>query len=349
MVGYLAELEGGIAFQYDDLWLKNGFSISPFSLPLTSKVFVNPKPTFNGLYGVFADSLPDGWGELLFRRMLARQGVNAERISPLTRLALVNDYGLGGLRYEPNIAELDDDERFDLDVLSTESAKIWDDENGSANLDEVYRFGGSSGGARPKAHVKIQDDYWIVKFPCSTDPKNIGLQEYNANKLARKAGIWVNDFDLFPSKKCKGFFGAKRFDRVDGRCVHMVSLSSLLETSHQIPNLDYTHLFQVIQRICGDKENLYEAFLRMCFNVLFGNRDDHGKNFAFLYDEAIGSYKLSPAYDITKTMDKPEHEMSVNGNGKPVIEDLLAVAKNSALQMERCRDILESVKNTVDR
>jgi len=81
-----------------------------------------------------------------------------------------------------------------------------------------------------------------------------------------------------------------------------------METSHRIPNLDYTHLLQVIEKICIDKEDLYEAFRRMCFNVFFGNKDDHGKNFAFLYDESLGGYKLSPAYDITKTPDKAEHE-----------------------------------------
>lgn len=347
VVGYLADLENGIGFQYDESWLAEGFSISPFSLPLSSKVYVCNKPTFNGLYGVFADSLPDGWGELLFRRMLARQGVNADRVPSLTRLALVNERGLGGLQYEPNISELDDDERFDLDVLSAESAKIWGDEKNAANLDEIFRFGGSSGGARPKAHVKIQDDYWIVKFPCSVDPKNIGKQEYDANRLAQKAGINVNEFKLFPSKTCKGFFGAKRFDRVGNARVHVASLSSLLETSHRIPNLDYSHLMQVVQRICVCKDDLYEVFRRMCFNVFFGNRDDHGKNFAFFYDERVRGYRISPAYDITKTMDKPEHEMSVNGNGKPTAEDLLAVAKNASLQMERCKGILEAVRNCV--
>ena len=104
VVGYLAEVNGKIAFQYDREWQENGFSISPFSLPISNKVFVCNKPTFGGLFGVFYDSLPDGWGELLFRRLLARQGLNADRFSPLTRLSLVGESGLGALRYEPDYA-----------------------------------------------------------------------------------------------------------------------------------------------------------------------------------------------------------------------------------------------------
>ena len=81
----------------------------------------------------------------------------------------------------------------------------------------------------------------------------------------------------------------------------------------------------------------------------FGNKDDHGKNFAFLYDESLGGYKLSPAYDITKTPDKAEHEMSVNGNGNPTEKDILAVAENCKLNMERCRTIMGEVKGVVRR
>ena len=107
-VGYLADLDGDIAFQYDDVWLGGGFNISPFSLPLKSKIFVNKKDTFGGLYGVFADSLPDGWGELLVRRMLSKRGINPDRLSPLTKLSLISGQGLGGLTYEPSQAETDD-------------------------------------------------------------------------------------------------------------------------------------------------------------------------------------------------------------------------------------------------
>ena len=343
-VGYLADLDDGIAFQYDEKWVKNGFSISPLSLPLSNKIYRSSKATFGGLYGVFHDSLPDGWGELLVRRMLAKQGMNADRLSPLTKLTLISGSGLGALTYEPTQIADDETDNFDLDFIASEAEKILDDETDNVNLDEIYRLGGSSGGARPKAHVKIDGESWIIKFPCNYDPKNIGERELQANKLARVCGINVSEFKLYPSKLCSGYFGTKRFDRQGEKRVHMISLASLLETTHKVPNLDYMHFFQVVKEICIDKDDLYEAYRRMCFNVLYGNRDDHGKNFAFLYNEQKGGYEISPAYDITPTLNKPEHEMTVLGNGQPTEEDLLKIAKEIKLSLKDCKEIIQIIK-----
>lgn len=347
-VGYLADINGEIGFEYDDDWLINGFSISPFSLPLEKKVFINKKDTFGGLYGVFSDSLPDGWGELLFRRMLSKKGINPDRISPLTKLSLISGQGLGGLTYEPNQSETDDKTLNELDEIAKEIKKILNDETDIKNLDAIYNLGGSSGGARPKAHIKINEEEWIIKFPCHFDPKKIGEKEYKANLLAKECGLNVNECKLFKSDTCSGYFGAKRFDRNNNSRIHMISLSSLLETTHKIPNLDYIHLFQVVQRICVDQSDLYEAFGRMCFNVLYGNKDDHGKNFAFLYDENKKGYRLSPFYDITQTKDKYEHEMTVNGIGNPTENDLLEVAKIMKLSMRNCVEILNKIKTILN-
>lgn len=348
-VGYLADLDDGIAFQYDEKWVKNGFSISPLSLPLSNKIYRSSKATFGGLYGVFHDSLPDGWGELLVRRMLAKQGINADRLSPLTKLTLISGSGLGALTYEPTQIADDETDNFDLDFIASEAEKILDDETDNVNLDEIYRLGGSSGGARPKAHVKIDGESWIIKFPCNYDPKNIGERELQANKLASASGINVSEFKLYPSKLCSGYFGTKRFDRQGEKRVHMISLASLLETTHKVPNLDYMHFFQVVKEICIDKDDLYEAYRRMCFNVLYGNRDDHGKNFAFLYNEQKGGYELSPAYDITPTLNKPEHEMTVLGNGQPTEEDLLKIAKEIKLSLKDCKEIIQIIKYVLSK
>ena len=347
-VGYLVELENDIAFQYTDYWLKYGFSISPLSLPLLKKTFINKKDNFGGLFGVFFDSLPDGWGNLLLRRKLGKHGINYERLSSLTKLSLVSKVGLGTLEYEPIQMNEEEQQRdYDLDNLANDAYKIFSSENEVIDIDNFYRLGGSSGGSRPKIHIKIEDEDWIIKFPCSYDPKEIGFKEYIANDLAKKCDINVNEFKLFSSKLCKGYFGCKRFDRNNNKRIHMISLSSLLETSHLIPNLDYLHLFQVISLICVDKEDLYEAYKRMCFNVLYGNKDDHGKNFAFLYDENLKGYKLSPFYDITNTQFKYEHEMSVNGNGNPDENDLLEVAKKCKLSFDRCVGIINKIKRII--
>lgn len=347
-VGYLAQIEEGvIGFQYDDGWLKGGFSISPLSLPLRKEIFVSKKRQFDGLYGVFWDSLPDGWGELLVKRYLAKQGINYDRLLPLTKLSLIGENGLGGLNYEPSQFAGENADAPDFDTLACEVDKILNDENAD-DLDAVYRLGGSSGGARPKAHLRIDGEEWIVKFPCRIDPQDVGESEYRANVTARECGIDVNEFCLFPSRLCSGYFGAKRFDRKAGKRLHVLSLAALLETTHRQPNLDYGHLFNVTENICANPREMYEGFRRMCFNVYYGNKDDHSKNFAFLYDEKIGGYLLSPAYDLTKTIGKFEHEMTVNGAGNPSDADILALADDFKLNLQTCRKIMKEIKSQVE-
>jgi serine/threonine-protein kinase HipA len=348
IVGYLFESDQNrIAFQYDDTWIQNGFSISPFSLPLSNDIYISKSNHFDGLYGVFNDSLPDGWGELLVRKMLSKKGINFDRISPLTRLTLISHNGLGGLSYEPTQNEHESSLVFELDHIAQEVKKILEESNGDVDLDQLYQYGGSSGGARPKAHLFMENAEWIVKFPSSLDPKNIGELEYLTNTLAKNSGIQVNEFKLFPSKLYQGYFGAKRFDRQNEKRIHTISLSALLETTHRIPNLDYMHLFQVIKRICVNQDDLYEAYRRMCFNVLYHNKDDHGKNHAFIYDEKQKGYGLSPAYDMTRTDNKLEHEMTVLGEGKPQEEDLIRIGVEMKLSKQKYTNILNDVKLSI--
>lgn len=341
-VGVLAALDEGIAFQYDAEWLNCGFSVSPISLPLTGQVMICAKSTFDGLYGVFADSLPDGWGALLMSRMLAKRGVNYERLSPLTKLALTGTSGRGALEYFPDLSECETSAA-DLDELARISASV---EKGreSGDLDKLFIAGGSSGGTRPKAHIRKDGKEWIVKFPCRIDPPDMGVREYQANVCAQKCGLRVNGFALFPSKRCSGYFGAERFDRCGARRVHTVSLSSLLETSHTLPNLDYMHLYRVALALGCDKEEQYEIYARACFNVFYGNKDDHGGNFSFIFDERRGKYALSPAYDLTHTPNMAEHEMTVMGNGKPEEKDLRAFAQEMGLSSSRSAAVTEKIK-----
>ena len=349
LVGILVEDdEGNINFQYSKKWIETGFSISPISLPLNSKVYRKEKKTLEGLNGVFYDSLPDGWGNLLLRRKLSTVGVDYDKLSPLTKLSLITKNGLGALEYEPSQTENTIIKKYDLDKLSKEANDLFNSYNADIDIEAFCQLGGSSGGSRPKVHINDGNEEWIVKFPCRYDPIEIGFEEYNLNKLASECGINVNGFKLFDSRTNKGYFGAKRFDRLDGKKIHMISLSSLLETSHQIPNLDYLLLFQVINKICLDKKDILEAFKRMCFNVLIENKDDHGKNFAFLYDEEKKSYVLSPFYDITSLKQKFEHEMTVNGNGNPTKEDLINVGIKFGLSKDECNNIISFIENKIN-
>ena len=194
IVGYLAEIKPlTIAFQYDDEWIKNGFSISPLSLPLDNKVYVSKKEQFNGLYGVFWDSLPDGWGELLMNRVLQKKGINPNQLPILTKLSLINNNGLGGLTYEPSQSFKSTYNDLDFDKLSDEVQKILNDESESVDLDFVYKLGGSSGGARPKAHIKIDKEEWIVKFACRIDPPNVGEKEFNKS-FSDSFGKFLGDY-----------------------------------------------------------------------------------------------------------------------------------------------------------
>ena len=174
------------------------------------------------------DSLPDGWGELLVSRMLAKQGMNYAELSPLTKLSIVSENGLGGLTYEPSQTEKES-VGYDLDALAKQAADVLEDGDINVDLDTIYYLGGSSGGARPKAHIREGKEEWIVKFPCRIDSPESGRKELEMNFAAKRCGIDVNECKLFPSKVCSGYFGAKRFDRQDGKRLHMISLSSVLE------------------------------------------------------------------------------------------------------------------------
>ena len=245
LVGTLAKTpDRVVAFEYDSDWLNNGFSISPFSLPLIKKVFIPEYDPFGGLFGVFNDSLPDGWGRLLVDRLFLKNKINPAEIDNLNRLAVVQESGMGALTYKPEHKFESENNISDYDILAQECSKILESQN-SENLDALFKLGGSSGGARPKILTSINNEDWIIKFPSSSDPKNIGEKEYQYSLCAKDCGINMTETRLFPSKICSGYFGIKRFDRKNGKKVHMVSVSGLLETSHRLPNLDYNILMKL--------------------------------------------------------------------------------------------------------
>lgn len=203
-VGYLAQIddEGVFGFQYDHAWLKDGFSISPFSLPLRHEVFSAKSKHFEGLHGVFWDSLPDGWGELLVKRYLGGQGINYDRLSPLTKLSLVSQSGLGGLRYEPSQFESSSSQTTGFDRIAEEVNSVLRDE--STNLDEVYRLGGSSGGARPKAHISLDGEEWIVKFPCGSIRQTSGKWNTTPTLRPRYAELTLMNSACFHRRSVPG-------------------------------------------------------------------------------------------------------------------------------------------------
>ncbi len=341
LVGTLAKThERVVAFEYDSDWLNNGFSISPFSLPLVKKVFVPKYEPFGGLFGVFNDSLPDGWGRLLVDRLFLKNKINPAEIDNLNRLSVIQESGMGALTYKPEHRFESENNISDYDILAQECSKILESQN-SDNLDELFQLGGSSGGARPKILTSVGNEDWIIKFPSSSDTKNIGEKEYRYSLCAKDCGINMTETRLFPSKICSGYFGIKRFDRKNGKKVHMVSASGLLETSHRLPNLDYNTLMKLTLELTRNYQDIEQLFRLMCFNVFAHNRDDHSKNFSFLFDDTKKEWHLSPAYDLTYSFSfNGEHATTINGEGKnPTLDDILAVAKNIGLKEKLAKDI----------
>ena len=356
-VGTLALMKNNIvAFEYDSNWITNGFSISPFSLPLKKQVFIPRIDPFDGLYGVFSDSLPDGWGRLLVDRMLNSQNINPREISQIDRLAIVGETGMGALSYKPEYNLLEDkDYQEDYDNLALSCKKILNTEY-SADLDNLFRLGGSSGGARPKILTKIDNEDWIIKFPSSLDDSNIGKLEYLYSVCAKKCKIDIPETKLFPSKISSGYFGIKRFDRKKLstgaiRKLHMISVSGLLETSHRIPNLDYNDLMQLTLNLTKSFEEVEKLFRLMCFNVFSHNRDDHSKNFSFIYNEDLNKWELSPAYDLTYSYSiNGEHATTINGNGvNPGLNDILKVAEKIGLDKKKAEKIAIEIREIVKK
>lgn len=347
-VGILAETKEHLAaFEYSREWLEKGYSISPISLPLRKGVFVAKKyDPFEGLFGVFADSLPDGWGRFLVDRFLLKNHIDPAHVSPLTRLAIVGSSGMGALEYRPQNHMKIETSVMSLDELAVECKKLFATKQ-SEHLDDLFQMGGSSGGARPKVFYEIDGGEWIVKFPSSQDRENIGRQEYDYSLCAKKCGILMSETLLLPSSICDGYFAVRRFDREKGKKIHMVSVSGVLETSHRVPNLDYHVLMQLTLKLTHNYKELEKLFRWMCFNVFAHNRDDHSKNFSYLCRD--GEWQLSPAYDLTYSNSiGGEHATTVNGNGRcPDMQDILAVAKRANMNLEWAKSVAEEIRETV--
>lgn len=345
--------ERTMAFSYESSWLSRGFSISPLSLPLREGVFVAKRDPLHGLFGVFDDSMPDGWGRLLTDRLLRQRGMDPYAIGVLSRLSIVGSSGMGALEYEPAVDIDNGVVAADLDDIAKECANLLETDF-SEDLDRLFVLGGSSGGARPKILTEVDGEEWIIKFPSSVDSANIGEQEYRISVLARDCGIDMPETRLFASAQCSGYFGVRRFDRtrnVDGteHKVHMISAGGLLETSHRIPNLDYGLLMRLTMHVCNSAEECGRLYRLMCFNVFIGNRDDHAKNFSYLYDRAHESWRLSPGYDLTENPGiNGEHATSVNGKGKNItVADLVSVGVKAGISRKRCIAIADEIRGCI--
>jgi serine/threonine-protein kinase HipA len=311
-VGRLALNDRKIYFEYDNSFLSTGIELSPYKLSLKSGVFSDKDNIFDGLYGVFSDSLPDGWGKLLMDRYLMSQGFSLKDIGPLDRLMLIGRYGVGALSYEPIMNEnMTSEKIIDLDILASSSLEILKGTSAN-NIETLILNNGSSAGARPKMMIQINKkneilssnqelqkgfEHYMVKFPSSTDNMNIGKLEYIYSLMAKDAKVQMTDTKLLHGKN-NSYFSIKRFDRNKDEKVHIHSLCGMIHSDFRIPSVDYDDILSLTFHLTKDINEVIKVYRVAVFNLLTHNRDDHAKNFSFLLDYN-NNWKFAPAYDLT--------------------------------------------------
>lgn len=366
-------------FQFDRAFLSTGWNISPLLMPLDSRQgqsgldirVGNPKGPFKGLPAVFADSLPDHWGNSLFRSWAKEHKVSMKNVTSVDFLSFIGKRGMGALEYLPAAIE-GEEEAFDVDVsLLYEFARsVLSERNevkftGDRELlwQDLIKLGTSPGGKRPKALIAINPkdnsvksgqvllpagyEYYVLKYDAESDFFPYARMEYAYSRMCKDAGIVMPETGLRRFDKTSHFI-IKRFDRVDGEKVHMQSLRALKGEA-----TSYEEAFDVLVRLKLDYMDREQLFRRTVFNVVAGNIDDHDKNISFLMDKN-GNWSLAPAYDVVYSI-APDmlyaqkgQFMSVNGKNQGITHaDLMTIARTYSIN--RPERIIEQIMDTVSR
>ena len=334
------------AFEYDKAWLADGFSISPLELPLKTGLFIARATPFYGNFGVFEDSLPDGYGRYLLHKVLMKEGIDDRNLSSLERLSLVGNSGMGALTYEPETILYKQNESMNFDLLQEKALEVLKEQQDTDAGLLLYNSG-NSGGCRPKAVFSDDEGHWLIKFRHTYDPIDMGKQEYHYNEVAKKCGIDVPDFQLTNGK----YFTTRRFDiSPQGERIHTVTAGGLLCVSLSNLVLDYSNLLALTGYLTQNAKDVEEMYRRMIFNYLTDNKDDHCKNFSFYVKRNHAGkwqWHLAPAYDLTLCTEgyNGEHATSVNGTGHPTLKDFIAIGTKIKMPENRCMEIFDEVKS----
>lgn len=365
-VGRLAVRDRKIYFEYDSQFVRQGLELSPYRLPLRPGLQSFDPHLFEGLPGLFDDSLPDGWGRLLVDRALRQEGVLPGQLTALDRLEFVGSSGMGALCYQPEFADpVDHENRIDLDRLAKQSRAVL---SGEANdvLQELIALNGSSAGARPKGVIGVDRkrqrlchpvaplpegyEHWLVKFPNAQDGIDAGAIEYVYALMAKDAGLPMMDVHLFPAKEGPGFFASKRFDRDGDSRRHVHSVCGLLHSDFRTPALDYKDLLTLTSGLTRDIREVEKMYRLAVFNVLAHNRDDHSRNFSFVMANN-GEWHLSPPYDLTFSSGPGgEQSTTVLGQGsRPTLLNLMELGQDAGVEKSRITDAIDRTKAALDR
>ena len=388
-VGILGESSTGrVTFEYDPGFRRSGLDISPLHLPLNRRGPVAfpelaRKPAFLGLPGVFADALPDRFGNAIIRRYFADRGRSGDAMSPLQRLLYIGGRSMGALEFHPPLDPAESTgEALDLRALVDQARRVIEGDV-SVAVPEIMQIGGSAGGARPKALVlwnrstnRIRSGFarpepgeepWLIKFDGVTrdsagqgmrserQPGPWGRIEYAYSRMARNAGIRMADTHLLRDGDFAHFM-TRRFDRVAAEVgqsrLHFHSLGGLQHIDFNDQYVfSYEGCLDTIRALGLGQRSVNEAYRRMVFNVATVNFDDHVKNFGFLMDPG-GRWGLAPAFDVTYAENEAwtrQHQMSVNAKFRGITRsDLLQVGKNYDLP-EDGTAVIDEVVDSLSR
>ncbi len=356
-------MDGGLAqLEWSREVIGRRLSVSPLHYPPEPGLMAARTRDFGGLHGFLADSLPDGWGQLLMRRRLTKLGLDIAGLNPLERLALVGDQGRGALVYRPATAPVDTVETLDLDALARDATALLTGEE-AALADTLAGLAGGSGGARPKVHVGFDGagqicvghgemaagfTAWLVKFRGPTDAVDIGPIEEAYACMAEAAGLDISPHRLLPARSGPGYFATRRFDRPnDGGRLHMVSLAGALEAPPDAPS-SYDLFLRATRAITRRADDVAATFRRMVFNVIACNRDDHTRQHAYLMDSA-GDWRLAPAFDLTYAPGpNGEHYLDIDGEARrPTRAQIASLGKKHGLDAKRVSAMVEQAIDAV--
>lgn len=375
------------SFEYDSDFLKSGIEISPIMMPLSNIVYEFPSLSgepFFGMPGLVVDSLPDTFGNKVIEQWLASQGKSIRDFTAIDRLCYTGKRGMGALEYVPASSELSDiNENINVSEMVKFASNVLNKrESITLNAQEALTYsqlvqvGSSAGGARAKAliawNAKTNEiksgqlnldkdyDYWLMKFDNVLKNGDHGLEdvpeytliEYAYYKMALDAGIQMNECRIY-SNNGENHFMTKRFDRVDGKKIHMQSLGAMAHISYKEPRIcSYEMAAGYMRDMKLPMIDIEQFYSRMVFNCVAVNQDDHVKNISFLMDRS-GKWRLSLAYDVTYSYDITNkwlsaHQMTVNGKKREIhLSDLLEVGKKMGIKRKKCMDIISKVSLVV--
>ena len=354
LVGAVAEEPNGlVTFEYDPAFARRGLEISPIKLPCSMGGPISfPElariPAFEGLPGVLADSLPDRFGNAVIQQYFTMRGEPDKALSPVQKLLYIGARGMGALEFRPPLKlrrTRQEEEALEVARLVQEARQVVQGRVDVA-VPHIMRIGASAGGARPKAVIlwnrsanevrsefatpKPGDEHWIIKFDgvgelgsLDEASRPFNRIEYAYLRMARTAGIAVPDAELLLERGLAHLL-VRRFDRENGRRLHMHSLGGMQHIDFNEPGLySYEQYMRTVLQLNLGYPALEQAFLRSAFNILAVNQDDHVKNFSFLMDDS-GTWSLSPAYDVTYangTGFTRAHQLTLGGKSSGITRD----------------------------